>query len=494
MNPALSQFLDHMEKLSKECQRRMDIVNHELIFDIYNRLKYCTEAFKEIDQAIINGDFSCVMSRNDRNVLIQSFSELCHEWKLKLDNSEVNDRRRSHENLKATTTKNGKRGRPVYELHFEAIKEFVSMRIPITKIASILGIHRSTIYRHLGSNGIEISRYKDICDDKLDSVIKDIKNTHPSSGERLIEGFLDGRGIRVTRERLRASIHRVDPINTALRWVRKTPRHVYSVPGPNSLWHNDGCHKMIHWRIVIHACIDGYSRIITSLICADNNRAKTALDAFLSGVEEWSLPSRVRGDHGTENNDIERFMKSNRGDGGYIRGPSVHNQRIERLHYDTKYSVLSYYINLFYFMEEEGILIRNDELDLYSLHFVYLKRIQNSLDEFKNAWNCHRLSTEKNMTPYQIWILGMADCNNENQRAVRDFVHNNQLLNYGVEGDVTAVIHRSMDSVEIRRIDIGEKQSEISAFLKTKYNPLDNDGNHGIDIFLRVKTDVIANL
>ena len=70
-------------------------------------------------------------------------------------------------------------------------------------------------------------------------------------------GFLISKGYHVSRSKIRASIHRVDPINTALRWVRKTPRHIYSVPGPNSLWHNYGCHKLIHWRFVIHACVDG---------------------------------------------------------------------------------------------------------------------------------------------------------------------------------------------------------------------------------------------
>ena len=27
---------------------------------------------------------------------------------------------------------------------------------------------------------------------------------------------------------------------------------------PNSLWHIDGYHKLIRWRIVIHGVIDGY--------------------------------------------------------------------------------------------------------------------------------------------------------------------------------------------------------------------------------------------
>ena len=45
-------------------------------------------------------------------------------------------------------------------------------------------------------------------------------------------------------------------------------RRVYSVEGPNSLWHIDGNHKLIRWKVVIHGGIDGHSRTIVFLKCA----------------------------------------------------------------------------------------------------------------------------------------------------------------------------------------------------------------------------------
>jgi len=59
----------------------------------------------------------------------------------------------------------------------------------------------------------------------------------------------------------------------------------YSVPDPNYLWHIDGYHKLIRWRLVIHGGIDGYGRIPVYLNVAVDDRSETILDAFFLAVE-----------------------------------------------------------------------------------------------------------------------------------------------------------------------------------------------------------------
>lgn len=58
-----------------------------------------------------------------------------------------------------------------------------------------------------------------------------------------------------------------------------------------------------------HAGIDGYSRMIVFMVCYDNNRATTMYEAFLEGVQSFSLPSRVCCDQGGETNRevVERY-------------------------------------------------------------------------------------------------------------------------------------------------------------------------------------------
>lgn len=54
-------------------------------------------------------------------------------------------------------------------------------------------------------------------------------------------------GHRVPEERVRSWLKRINPDGVALRWLQISPRRSYSVPGPLSLWHIDGNHKLIRY-------------------------------------------------------------------------------------------------------------------------------------------------------------------------------------------------------------------------------------------------------
>ena len=88
---------------------------------------------------------------------------------------------------------------------------------------------------------------------------------------------------------MRASIHRVDPINTELRRSITVRRRVYYATGPNAIWHMDGHHQLIKWRFVTHGGIDGYSRAVVFLRCSDNNRASTVLSLFGPFDRKWVI-------------------------------------------------------------------------------------------------------------------------------------------------------------------------------------------------------------
>ena len=177
--------------------------------------------------------------------------------------------------------------------------------------------------------------------------MREFKERFPRAGEAVVKGHLESVGIHVQRAKIREVIWRVSGHQGG-----PTPpicRRTYSVPGPNSLWHIDGNHKLIHWRLVIHGGIDGFSRLITYLTCSNNNRSETVLEQFISATDEYGVPSRVRSDYGGENIQVWRFMEEVRSEGrsSYIAGSSTHNTRIERLWRDVYTAVTYRFVNIF---------------------------------------------------------------------------------------------------------------------------------------------------
>lgn len=125
----------------------------------------------------------------------------------------------------------------------------------------------------------------------------------------------------------------------------------------------------------------GFSRLLVFLAASNHNRKKTVASHFLAAVLEYGLPSRIRVDHGGENNDVTDIMDVVRGPGrgSSIRGRSVHNQRIERSWRDLWANVSHLYYDLFAFMEDRGVLDAASSLHLKALHLVFLRRINRDL-------------------------------------------------------------------------------------------------------------------
>lgn len=138
----------------------------------------------------------------------------------------------------------------------------------------------------------------------LDRLVADIKRDNPKYGEVLLIAHLNTLGVNVQRSRLRTSIHRVDPHTVELCHRVTVRRRVYSVDGPNSLWHIDGNHKLIRWKLVVHGGIDGKTRTIVFLRCSSNNCAPTVLHQFQDAVATYGVPDRLRSDKGGENVDV----------------------------------------------------------------------------------------------------------------------------------------------------------------------------------------------
>jgi hypothetical protein len=301
-----------------------------------------------------------------------------------------------------------------------------------TDIATFFGVSQSALYRWRQFNQY-ISPTQIPSNDELDFEIQQYLLDNDERGEVLTMGLLRSKGFYVTRDRVRASIERVNPGGRARRRLVQARRVEYNVAGPHHLWHVDGCHKLIKYGMVVHGGIDGFSRAVMFLHCSNNNRASTVFALFIRAtqVDRVGIPSRVRSDHGTENVDIARYMFATRGAnrGSHLTGSSMRNQRIERLWRDCTATVLSLYVHVFKEFEERGVDFSNDVL-YYILHRLFLNRINEDLAQFVRTWNDHSISsTVGSRTPNQLLLLHRADSNSRPPSIVDEGT-------YGVDGEV----------------------------------------------------------
>ena len=304
------------------------------------------------------------------------------------------------------------RGRPCIDIPEEQLALLLEHRFSNTDIARLLNVSARTIRRRILQYGLEnLSAHSCLPDFQLDEMTRSFVHLHPHSGRRSYQGFLRSTGFHIQQRRIRESMMRVDNRGVESRFRRALHRRQYSVCMPNSLWHIDGYHKLIRWRIVVHGGIDGYSRLPVYLHASTDNKADTVLNCFQSAVQLHGLPSRVRCDKGGENVKVSQFMLSHplRGPGrnSCITGRSVHNQRIERFWRELYPACIAIYYTLFWSLEDSELLNRDDQIDLFCLHYVFLPRINHSLHNFREAYSHHPLRTAYSRSPYQLWISGI---------------------------------------------------------------------------------------
>lgn len=140
-------------------------------------------------------------------------------------------------------------GRPSFEIPREQITVLIESQFTVPQIADLIGVSVRTVYRRMSRYGLSVSStYSELTDEELDAITSDIHKEFPTCGSKQMSGHLLSRGIRVQQNRIRESIHRIDPEGSVARRLQTISRRTYRVPAPRSLFHIDGNHKLIRYK------------------------------------------------------------------------------------------------------------------------------------------------------------------------------------------------------------------------------------------------------
>ncbi|KAM5543959.1 hypothetical protein V8D89_002576 [Ganoderma adspersum] len=212
--------------------------------------------------------------------------------------------------------------------------------IPLTAIADALHIHHNTLRNKMRHYNLD-RKFSDISDEDLEKLVCAFKLMKPNSGLRYVMGFLKGNSLRVQKAR-------------ALR---------------------------------NHAAIDRREYTMPMLRANTNNQASTVLVLFLKAVEEWGMPSRVRGDCGRENLEVAVWMTKYHsvGRASFMWGSSTRNTKIECMWHHHQ-------------------LDPSNPAHLWLLHLLFLDALNSDCDDFRTQWNHHPISGKgKDRSPLCIF-------------------------------------------------------------------------------------------
>ena len=204
----------------------------------------------------------------------------------------------------------------------------------------------------------------------VDAVEKELDGSGGEVGYRHMHQRLLIKHKRVaSRETVRKTIAALDPEGVRQRSMRRFRRRVYSVRGPNDMWHIDGYDKLKPFGFAIHGAIDGYSRrILWPHVGRSNNDPRIVAQYFVDYIRGiGGTARRIRADFGTENThvaQIQRFLRRHNVDSlakekSFVYGKSAANQRIESWWSFQRRWGINWWINYFKDLRDRGNLLVN---------------------------------------------------------------------------------------------------------------------------------------
>ncbi len=135
--------------------------------------------------------------------------------------------------------------------------------------------------------------------------------------------------------------------------------------------------------------------------------------------------------------------------------------------------MLVFYARLFEKMENDNILDPMNDRELFCLHHVFLPRINKSLEEFVAQMNNRPVSTERNLSPRQMWEQGMLENINSDHTAIED------IESFGIDPDAAPVL----EDIDYQ-VNLDPPNPQITEEgMQFLPDPLQDDGLQGVALY-----------
>ena len=211
-------------------------------------------------------------------------------------------------------------GRPQVDLDEEDIEEMRAMDYPWEYIAELFECSLKTLQRwrnrvNFADSGRALTE-EELSDEDLDTLIRGYVAGNPNIGEKRVLGYLKSIERKVTRQRVRDSVLRVDPegkIQRRTDFARRI-RGDFHIDRAGFMVSIDG-HEKLPFRLFVYGAVDVSTRRVLYLRLSDSKKASIILRQYRDLVRDMGdfVPICVRIDRGTEFTKLMRYQYCRRG-------------------------------------------------------------------------------------------------------------------------------------------------------------------------------------
>ncbi|CAB4030288.1 Hypothetical predicted protein [Paramuricea clavata] len=131
-------------------------------------------------------------------------------------------------------------------------------------------------------------------------------------------------------------------------------------------------------------------------------------------------------------------------------------------------------------MEDAGNSFLDNPTHVFTLHYVFLPRINQALHEYQRAFNEHGIRTANNWSPNQMWLNGMMNEENPLKHDGLDETPDD-LQYYGYDPHAPSPFEDSDNNVVVSPI----YETPDTKFMRApqRVNPLRDSNDMGIDVY-----------